>query len=317
VESPPWTDDRCKEDTDVTDTMVWPTKTRDLHNHHFDSTIWDEFQFRDDDIIIATYAKSGTTWMQQIVAQLLFGGDPDLAVAEMSPWLDLRVPPKAVKLPLVEAQAHRRFLKTHLPVDALVFSPRAKYLYIGRDGRDVVWSMYNHHANANHLWYEALNDTPGLVGPPIVPPPADIREYWQQWLEQDGYPFWSFWENVRTWWAIRDLPNVLFVHYANLKRDLPGQMRRIAAFLEIPIDETRWEAMLDHCSFEWMKKNAIKSVPLGGAFWDAGAEVFINKGVNGRWRETLTPEEVAAYEARAERELGAACAHWLATGEGL
>ena len=51
-------------------------------------------------------------------------------------------------MPLVEAQTHRRFLKTHLPVDALVFSEKAKYIYIGRDGRDVVWSLYNHHANA-------------------------------------------------------------------------------------------------------------------------------------------------------------------------
>ena len=95
-------------------------------------------------------------------------------MAEMSPWLDLRVPPKDVKLPVVEAQTHRRFLKTHLPVDALVFSPKAKYIYIGRDGRDVVWSMYNHHANANALWYEALNDTPGRVGAPIEPPPASV-----------------------------------------------------------------------------------------------------------------------------------------------
>lgn len=303
--------------TALSDIPAWPIKTRDLHNHHFDSTIWDDFQFRDDDIIIATYAKSGTTWMQQIVAQLLFKGEPDLGVAEMSPWLDLRVPPKAVKLPLVAAQTHRRFLKTHLPVDALVFSPRAKYLYIGRDGRDVVWSLYNHHANANHRWYEALNDTPGRVGPPIAPPPDDIRAYWHQWLEGDGYPFWSFWENVRSWWAIRTLPNVLFIHYANLKRDLPAQMRRIAAFLEIPIDETRWEAMLEHCSFAWMKKHATMSVPLGGAFWDAGAEVFIHRGVNGRWKETLTGKEVMEYEAQAERELGAECALWLATGEGL
>ena len=96
-----------------------PQKTRELHSHHFDSTIWNGFAFRPDDIVIATYAKSGTTWTQQIIAQLLFGGDPELSVADMSPWLDLRVPPKAVKLPVVEAQTHRRFLKTHLPVDAL------------------------------------------------------------------------------------------------------------------------------------------------------------------------------------------------------
>jgi aryl sulfotransferase len=130
-------------------TNVRPVKTREIHNHHFDSTIWNDFNFRDDDIVISTYGKSGTTWVQQIVAQLLFNGAEGLEVADMSPWLDLRVPPKDIKLPMVEAQTHRRFLKTHLPVDALVFSDRARYLYIGRDGRDVLWSMYNHHCTAN------------------------------------------------------------------------------------------------------------------------------------------------------------------------
>jgi len=293
---------------------LWPYKGRELHNHHFDSTIWNDFAFRDDDIVIATYAKSGTTWTQQIVAQMLFGGDPTLAVAELSPWLDLRVPPKAVKLEAVAAQTHRRILKTHLPVDALVFSPRAKYLYIARDARDVVWSLYNHHANANAAWYAALNDTPGRIGAPIEPPPADIRQYWRDWLDRDGHPFWPFWENVRSWWAIRHLPNVLLLHFADLKHDMPGQMRRIAAFLDIPVDEARWPQIVEYCSFDWMKRNATQSVPLGGAFWDGGAETFIHRGVNGRWANTLTPEDCAEYEARAERELGAACARWLASG---
>ena len=299
----------------MSETMTWPEKTRELHNHHFDSTIWNDLTFRDDDIVIATYAKSGTTWMQQIVAQLMFDGDPDIAVAEMSPWVDLRVPPKEVKLPLLEAQTHRRFMKTHLPVDATRFCPQAKYLYIGRDGRDVVWSMYNHHVNANQTWYDALNNTPGRVGPPIERPPNDIRQYWREWLDRDGHPFWPFWDNVRSWWAIRNLPNVQFVHFANLKHDMAREIRALATFLDIPIKESRWESILKHCSFEWMKKNATKTVPLGGAFWDAGAEVFINKGVNGRWSDTLTPEEVAEYESRSRTELGAECAHWLATGE--
>jgi aryl sulfotransferase len=298
-------------------TVQWPTKTREMRSHHFDSTIWNDFRFRDDDIVIATYAKSGTTWMQQIVAQLLLGPDPTLEVAEMSPWLDLRVPPKEVKLPLVEAQAHRRFVKTHLPVDALVFSPKAKYIYIGRDARDVVWSFHNHHFNANDLWYSALNDTPGLVGPRIERPPADVRQYWREWLDGDGFPFWSYWDNLRTWWQVRDLPNVLFVHYVNLKRDMQAEMRQVARFLEVPIDEQRWPQIVEYCSFDWMKRNATKSVPLGGAFWDAGANVFINKGVNGRWSEQLTPAECDEYEARALRELGPECARWLATGKGL
>lgn len=300
----------------MSEKIVWPVKTRELHNHHFDSTIWNDFKFRDDDIVIATYAKSGTTWMQQIVAQLLFKGDPTLEVAEMSPWLDLRVPPKQVKLPQVEAQRHRRIIKTHLPADALVYSPKAKYIYIARDGRDVVWSMYNHHANANQGWYEALNDTPGRVGPPIEKPPTDIRQYWRDWMDKDGHPFWPFWGNIRAWWQLRTLPNILFIHFNDLKRDMPGEMRRIAQFLDIPIDEARWTDIQEYCSFDWMKKNAARSVPLGGAFWDGGAEVFINKGTNGRWMDTLTAQDSAEYEARAEKELGVECARWLANRQG-
>lgn len=296
-------------------TNEWPRKVCELHNHHFDSTIWNDFQFRDDDIIIASYAKSGTTWLQQIVAQLIWNGEEDLDVAEMSPWLDLRVPPKAIKLPIVEAQTHRRFIKTHLPVDALVFSPKAKYLYIARDGRDVVWSLYNHHAKANEAWYEALNDTPGRVGPPIGRPPESILEYFRDWLEQDGYPFWSIWENVKSWWDIRHLPNVMLVHFAELKRDMAGQIRQIAEFLDITITQSKWPVILEHCSFDYMKQHASKSVPLTGIFWEGGAQTFIYQGTNGRWKDILTEGDIAKYEETALRNLGQKCAHWLATGE--
>jgi aryl sulfotransferase len=292
-----------------------PEKTRELHNHHFNSAIWNDFRFRDDDIIISTYAKSGTTWTQQIIAQLLFGGEGDLHVAEMSPWVDLRVPPAEVKLAALEAQTHRRFMKTHLPVDALVYSPRVKYIYIARDGRDVVWSMYNHHANANAHWYELLNDTPGRVGPPIEKPPESIHQYFLDWLDRDGHPFWPFWDNVASWWAIRDQPNLMFLHFEDLRRDLPGQMRRIADFLDIEIDEARFPLMVEHCTFDWMKANATKSTPLGGAIWDGGADTFINKGTNGRWRDVLTAEDNVRYEALAREKLGEDCAAWLKSGD--
>jgi aryl sulfotransferase len=291
-----------------------PVKIRELHSHHFDSTIWNGFRFRDDDIVIATYAKSGTTWVQQIVAQLVFEGADDLPVAEMSPWFDLRVPPKEIKIAAVEAQSHRRFLKTHLPVDALVFSPRAKYIYIARDGRDVVWSLYNHHATANALWYQMLNDSPGRVGPPIGKPPASVRQYFLDWLDGDGYPFWPFWENIASWWAIRGLPNVMLLHFAQLKTDMPAQIRRIAGFLDIPIEGPRWPAILEHCGFEYMKAHAGSAVPLGGTLWEGGAETFLHKGTNGRWRDVLSAEDCRRYEEMAREKLGEECARWLATG---
>lgn len=289
-----------------------PRKTRELHNHHMDSTIWNDFRFRDDDVIVATYAKSGTTWTQQIVGQILLGPDPLLPVAEMSPWLDLRAPPKHIKLPEVEAQTHRRFLKTHLPVDALRFSDKAKYIFIGRDGRDVMWSMYNHHANANAKWYEVLNDTPGLVGPRIGPPNPDICEYFREWLDRDGFPFWAFWENIRSWWEIRHLPNVMPLHFAELKRDMGGKMREIADFLDVAVAPETWPELERLCSFEWMKANADHVTPLGGVIFEGGGATFINQGTNGRWQDVLPAADSAAYEARARAELGEDCAAWLA-----
>ena len=164
--------------------IKWPVKTREIHNAVFNSTVWNDFKFRADDIVIATWAKSGTTWTQQIIAQLLFAGEEGLPVADMSPWLDLRVPHKEEKLPAIEAQTHRRFIKTHLPVDALLYSPHAKYIFIGRDGRDVAWSFYNHWEKANATFYDALNSTPGLVGLPIGKPPATAHQYFvEEWLE--------------------------------------------------------------------------------------------------------------------------------------
>lgn len=298
----------------MTQSIQWPKKTREYQSNHFDSTIWNDLKFRDDDIVISTYGKAGTTWTQQIVGQLIFQGQEGIDVAAMSPWLDLRVPPKEIKLPMVEAQTHRRFLKTHLPVDALVYSPRAKYLYIGRDGRDVIWSMYNHHARGNAAWYAALNDTPGLVGPRIEPPPADIRQYFNEWLAFDGYPFWSFWDNVNSWWALRSLPNILFVHFADMKADLKGEITRIANFLDIKVDPAKMGAIVEHCSFGYMKEHAELSAPLGGALWEGGGKTFINKGTNGRWRDELSPAESAAYEQKALEKLGPECAAWMAHG---
>ena len=90
-------------------------------------------------------------------------------------------------------------------------------------------------------------------------------------------------------------------------------MRRIATFLHIPIDEARWDAILEYCSFDWMKANAIEQRQLQP--FVGGGKSFFHRGVNGRWADTLTPEEIAEYEARAVRELGTECAHWLAIGQ--
>jgi aryl sulfotransferase len=293
-----------------------PRKTREIHNHHMDSTVWNDFAARPDDVVVATYAKSGTTWTQQIVGQLIHGADPELRIADLSPWWDLRIVPPEVR-EMVVAQPHRRVLKTHLPADALTMSPQTKYLYVVRDGRDVLMSLYHHHANFLPVAYEMINGTPGLVGPELPAADPDVRAYFRAWLEQDGAPFWSFWENIATWWALRGQPNVKLVHFEHLKRDLEGEMRAIAAFLDVDLPESLWPQAVRHCTFDWMKANADKIAPLGGEIWNGGATTFINKGVNGRWQDVLTVRDNLDYERVAAEKLGAECAHWVATGQPL
>jgi aryl sulfotransferase len=294
----------------------WPRKVRELKNHHMDSTYWDGFDFRDDDVVVSTYAKSGTTWTQQIVGQLIFQGAADVPINQLSPWWDMRIVPDEVR-DMVRAQPHRRVVKTHLPADALNIAPQAKYLYVARDGRDVVWSLHNHHMGFRAETFDLFNSIPGRVGPAFEPADPDIRRYFLTWLHNDGQPFWSFWENTASWWAVRHLPNVKLVHFNRLKADLEGEMRAIAEFLEIELPEHLWPSAVEHCTFDWMKANAALAAPLGGEPWEGGADTFINKGVNGRWTDVLSPADSAAYEQMAVEKLGPECAHWLKTGEGL
>lgn len=278
-----------------------------------DSTRWDRFRFRDDDIVIGTWAKSGTTWMQQIISQLVSQGDnADLAFAA-SPWLDLRVMPIDEVLSQLEAQQHRRFVKTHLPVDALVFSPQAKYIYIARDTRDVVWSMHHHHLHFTPQAYEMFNNTPGRTGPPLLPPTEDIRAYYHEFLDTDAGQFWPFWSNVQSWWDIRGLPNVLLVHFNNLRADTQAEISRIADFLGISVNAASWPQILEHCSLAYMKQQAAQSEQMQAVFKGGGSS-FINKGTNERWREVLSAAEVQKADEIAARNLSADCAHWLKTG---
>ena len=129
-----------------------------------------------------------------------------------------------------------------------------------------------------------------------------------------GYPTLSLWENLRSWWNIRHLPNVKLYHFNDMKADLAGAVRAIADFLEIRIHKANFPKIVEHCSFDYMKAHAELVVPAADKMWKGGAKTFIHKGTNGRWRDTLSAAEIAAYEARANAELGAACAKWLAHG---
>lgn len=284
--------------------------------HHIllDPTIWNNFKFRDDDIIINTYQKSGTTWMQQIIAQLIWNGKENINLSEVTQWLDCSFPIKEERIAIAENYKHRRFLKSHLPFELIVFSKKTKYIYIARDGRDVVWSIYKHHVNMKDEVLDDINKISNPQKPILNKAPDSILEYFRDWLKYDGYPWWPFWDHILSWWKNKDSSNIMLIHFNELKTDLPLNIKKIASFLNIAIDYSSFDKIIKHCSFNYMKDHGSKYAPFSGELWKNGAEDFFNKGINHQWKNILTNEDIYNYEKIAYDKLGSDCAKWLLTG---
>lgn len=276
-----------------------------------DSTHWDRFTHRPGDIIIATPSKCGTTWTQTIVSSLLF---PDGAVPQpvvvVSPWLDGRIEPIEQVAKRLERQDHRRFVKTHTPADGVPFWSTASYIVVLRDGRDSFMSLLNHAAKIRpeviaHITAEAE----AAGGTSTWTFTGDAHADFPEWFESTDFVG----TYLASWWPRRAAPNVLFVHYNDLKTDLDGEMRRIAAFLAIDVPDTMWTEVVERCTFESMKSRPDEIGPFEFAF-DGGADSFLFKGTNGRWRDVLTEDELALYAQRVAECLPADAAEWLEQG---
>lgn len=290
----------------------WPTKTCEVQNRVTDSARWNDIQLREGDVVVATWAKSGTTWTQQIVCQLLRGAPEGVFTPRDCPWPDARRDDLEEMVSAIAAETDRRAFKTHLPIDALGIDPSARYIYVGRDARDVIWSRYNHWDGFTDQALAEMNARPG-DWPAVGRPQCDIREYYLYWLDHDqtpGVTSPSFWDHVQGWWNARGLPNLLFVHFNQLKSDLRGEVGRIARFLDIEVRDALWPAILEHCSFDYMQRGGTR---FQAAFREGG-KTFFNKGTNGRWKDVLTPEEAARCDGIAAMRLDPDCARWLRTG---
>lgn len=298
-----------------------PERTHEYRNHHLDSTRWDHFHVRDDDIIVTTAYKAGTTWTQRILAALIHGPDAQPTdLMAMSPWLDARFQgPIEPMIESLEAQTDRRFVKSHLAADGLPFFPEAKYIVVGRDTRDVFMSLWNHYTAYTDLAYSLFNDAdrPGAEFPH---PPSDPRELWPRWIgegwfdwEPDGWPFWSHHHHLATWWEWRHLPNVMFLHYGDLLADVETEMRRLAEFCGIEVPEDRWPAIVAAVGIDRMREDARGQGDPASMIFEGGVARFLYKGTNGRWRDVLTDDDLALYE-QAASALDPGLRTWLEGG---
>ncbi len=298
--------------------IITTASPRVYQNHLLDSTRWQNIIPRDDDIVITTSYKSGTTWTQFIVYQLLFltVPNPPLYSGKISSWVDCRFCSTTDELlENLEQQSHRRFLKSHLPKDGIQFSENTRYIVVGRDARDVFMSMINHWSSFTDEAYQMLNTE--QPGNPFPQWHGDIQRAWQDWItrgwfdwESEGYPFWSNLHHTATWWPYYHLDNVLFVHYNELKSNLLAQVLKIAEFIQVDISLQQAKKIAEQSHFNKMKAYFMANID-SSEFWKKGAESFFHKGTNGRWANVLTAKDLELYQQTKSRLLPSDCAEWL------
>ncbi|NXP96105.1 ST2B1 Sulfotransferase, partial [Passerina amoena] len=270
------------------------------------------FTFRPSDVLIATYPKSGTTWMQEILTLLFSLGDARPAKTipnwERAPWLEQIYCREALR-----DTGSPRLLTTHLPAPVLAPAlqrSKAKVIYVARNPKDVAVSFYHFHHLAKFL-----------------PDPSSFDAFLTQFLEGTGRDggslggdrasgppitahlppvhYGSWFEHVKGWLGQRHRLDILYVTYEELHQDLRGTAQRLSSFLGCPLAPGTLAALEQHCSFSAMRDNAMANYSLIPAeIMDHSQGRFMRKGVVGDWRSHFSPEQNARFNRRYQEEMG-------------
>ncbi|MDG4836995.1 sulfotransferase domain-containing protein [Micromonospora sp. WMMD967] len=264
-----------------------------------DSGRWAGFRFRDGDIVISTRSKSGTTWMQMICALLVLR-TPELPAPlnVLSPWLDWLAEPRDAVFDRLAAQPHRRFVKTHTPLDGVPLDPRAHYVVVARHPLDMAVSLYHQAGNLDRARLAELTGQPAPSGPGRKRVP--VEQWLRSWIDQevdpraelDSLP--GVMLHLTDAWARRHEPNVELVHYDDLLADLGGEMRRLADRWELPRPGPE---LVEAATFGRMRERADRLAPdTLGVLRDRRA--FFRQGGSGQGRNMLDAAAQAGYEER-------------------
>lgn len=198
-----------------------------------------------EDIFIATFMKSGTTWMQNIVFELLHHGSGDFSengyrhLYALSPWIECS-PNASVSMenaPLVSPYK-KRLVKTHLPANLCPFNKSAKYIYVTRH-------PVNTFASCEHFFQ--------MLTGPFCP---DRQALLDLFCSNDM--LWGSWpEHVSGWWQqSRQNPNCLFIRYEDMQNNFTGSLKAIAGFLDLTLSPEEFLNVAEKTSFTSMKVRA-------------------------------------------------------------
>lgn len=259
-----------------------------------------EVRWRDGDIVISVPVKSGTNWMMNVVHQLLTGGDDSFAsIYDVVPWPEfVEYPGQPVgeviaRLDAMPESARRAF-KSHSPPGKLpYFAPGegkdVKYIVVARNPEEALVSfkvfLEKHTDEFYDLW--------GVPRAALCRP--DFPTFYHEVVDAQGMQGMLF-GFVAAWWPHRHADNVLMLHFADMKKDLPGSARKVASFLGIEPSAEQWPRIDEHSTFAWMKANESKfeTVSTGKVqVLEQGA--MVRKGKVGAAKEDGMTDEIAAH----------------------
>ncbi|XP_064423479.1 sulfotransferase 2B1-like [Latimeria chalumnae] len=236
----------------------------------------ENFKARDDDIFIATYPKSGTTWMQEIVPLIVNEGDltPVLTVPNWDrvPWLEEIFAPN-----LLDDRSSPRAIATHLPYPLMpptFFTSKAKVIYVMRNPKDVAVSSFHYHGMASFL-----------------ADPGTFDEFLNKFLS-GNVMFGSWFDHVKCWLKVREKDRIMYITYEEMVRDLKGAITKFSNFLGKQLSAETIEGIANHCTFKNMKQNQMSNYSLvPEKIMEQKKSAFLRKGISGDWKNHFTPEQ--------------------------
>ncbi|XP_035414002.1 sulfotransferase 1C4 [Cygnus atratus] len=248
-------------------------------------SIWDQvwnFKARPDDLLIATYAKAGTTWTQEIVDMIQQNGDIEkcrrASTYRRHPFLEWYMPEPSPNgysgLELAEAMPSPRTIKTHLPVQMVppsFWEQNCKIIYVARNAKDNLVSYYHFHRMNKAL-----------------PDPGTMEEFMEKFMA--GKVLWGSWyDHVKGWWKAKDKHRILYLFYEDMKENPERQIQKIMKFMEKDLEQEVLNKIIHNTSFEIMKENPMANYTKDFVgLMDHSVSPFMRKGVVGDWKNYFT-----------------------------
>ncbi|XP_021571610.1 sulfotransferase 1C3 isoform X2 [Carlito syrichta] len=260
--------------------------------------IWDKiskFEARPDDLILATYPKSGTTWMQEILDMIQNEGDVEKCKRAISldrhPFIELTFPfKKKYDFEMALEMPSPRLLKTHLPshlIPPSVWRQNCKIIYVARNAKDCLVSYYHYHRMTT-----------------LLPDPKSLEEFCQKFMSGE-VAYGSWYDHVKGWWAAKDKHQILYLFYEDVKKNPKHEIHKVLEFLEKTLSEDVINKIIHHTSFDVMKKNPManqSTVP--SSIYDFTVSPFMRKGMPGDWKNHFTVAMNESFDKHFEKKMG-------------